>query len=81
MINVSATGDRVEFLDANDREHFLRIPIHDSLTSQLLPYFEQAFAFIGECNDNEVTYVYVSAPFLERARLKNGHVLIHCLGS
>ena len=48
MINVSATGDRAPFLRENDDEHFFRIPIQDCLTAQLLPYFDQAYTFIGK---------------------------------
>ena len=48
VVNVSITGDRASFLDENDDEHFLRIPINDCLNAQLLPYFEQAYMFIGK---------------------------------
>ncbi len=48
VINVSTTGDRPLFLNENDNEHFLRIPIDDCLTAQLLPYFDKAYAFIGK---------------------------------
>ncbi|CAF3467002.1 unnamed protein product [Rotaria socialis] len=61
VINVSMTGQRAPFLDENDDEHFLRIPVNDCLNAQLLPYFDQAFTFI------------------EKARLSNGRVFIHCL--
>lgn len=47
VINVSATGDRATFLEENDHEHFLRIPINDCLNAQLLPYLEKTYAFIG----------------------------------
>ncbi|CAF0737817.1 unnamed protein product [Rotaria sp. Silwood1] len=61
VINVSRTGDRASFLNENDDEHFLRIPINDCLNAQLLPYFEKTYIFI------------------EKVRLNNGRVLIHCL--
>ncbi|CAF1100249.1 unnamed protein product [Rotaria sp. Silwood1] len=61
VINVSISGQRAPFLDENDDEHFLRIPVNDCLNAQLLPYFDQAFSFI------------------EKARLNNGRVFIHCL--
>lgn len=48
MINVSITGQKAPFLDENDEQHFLRIPVHDCLYAQLLPYFDQAYAFIGK---------------------------------
>ncbi len=48
MINVSTAGDRALFLRENDDEHFLRIPINDCLNAQLLPYFDQAYTFIGK---------------------------------
>ena len=56
VINVSLTGERVTFLDENDSEHFLRVPIHDSPTAQLSPYFECAYEFIGKCIDPSVTH-------------------------
>ncbi|CAF0725502.1 unnamed protein product [Adineta steineri] len=52
VINVSKTGDRTSFLNKNDDEHFLRIPIDDSLKAQLLPYFDQAYAFIEKARSN-----------------------------
>ncbi|CAF1467774.1 unnamed protein product [Adineta steineri] len=61
VINVSITGQKAPFLDENDDEHFLRIPINDCLNALLLPFFDQAFSFI------------------EKARLNNGRVFIHCL--
>ncbi|CAF3806827.1 unnamed protein product [Rotaria sordida] len=61
VINVSISGQRAPFLDENNDEHFLRIPVNDCLNAQLLPYFDQAFNFI------------------EKARLNNGRVFIHCL--
>ncbi|CAF3166657.1 unnamed protein product [Rotaria sp. Silwood2] len=61
VINVSISGQRAPFLDENDAEHFLRIPVNDCLNAQLLPYFDQAYSFI------------------EKARLNNGRVFIHCL--
>jgi hypothetical protein len=48
VINVSTAGDRASFLRENDDEHFLRIPINDCLNAQLLPYFDQAYTFIGK---------------------------------
>jgi hypothetical protein len=48
VINVSTAGDRALFLRENDDEHFLRIPINDCLNAQLLPYFDQAYTFIGK---------------------------------
>lgn len=27
--------------------HFLRIPVNDNYSAKLLPYFEQAFQFLG----------------------------------
>jgi hypothetical protein len=49
---VSTTGQKAPFLDGNDDndddEHFLRIPVNDCLNAQLLPYFDQAFSFIGK---------------------------------
>lgn len=48
VINVSITGQRAPFLDENDDEHFLRIPVNDCHNAQLLPYFDQAFSFIGK---------------------------------
>jgi len=48
VINVSTTGQRAPFLDENDDEHFLRIPVNDCLNAQLLPYFDQAYSFIGK---------------------------------
>jgi len=52
VINVSVTGDRVPFLDENDNEHFLRIPIHDSLTEKLLPYLDDVYTFIEKARTN-----------------------------
>jgi ribosomal protein S27E len=48
VINVSTTGDRPLFLNENDNEHFLRIPVNDCLNEQILPYFDKAYAFIGK---------------------------------
>jgi hypothetical protein len=48
VINVSITGQKAPFLDENDEEHFLRIPVNDCLNALLLPYFDQAFSFIGK---------------------------------
>jgi hypothetical protein len=48
VINVSITGQKAPFLDENDDEHFLRIPVNDCLNALLLPYFDQAFSFIGK---------------------------------
>ncbi|UJR33575.1 hypothetical protein I4U23_021013 [Adineta vaga] len=53
VINVSTTGDRPSFLNEDDNEHFLRIPINDSLDAQLLPYFDQAYAFIEKARSNK----------------------------
>lgn len=50
MINVSTTGDRAPFLDEKDEEHFLRIPVNDCHSAQLLPYFDEVFTFIGKIN-------------------------------
>lgn len=51
MINVSTTGDRAPFLNENDDEHFLRIPVNDCLNAQLLPYFDKIYTFIGKENN------------------------------
>jgi len=48
VINVSTTGEKAPFLDESDDEHFLRIPVNDCHSAQLLPYFDQAFTFIGK---------------------------------
>ena len=48
VINVSCQGERAPFIDENDDEHFLRIPVNDCLNAQLSPYFDQAFDFIGQ---------------------------------
>lgn len=48
VINVSATGDRATFLEENDHEHFLRVPINDCLNAQLLPHLEKTYTFIGK---------------------------------
>ncbi len=50
---MSTTGLRAPFLNENDDEHFFRIPINDSLNAQLLPYFDQAYNFIGMKNQNK----------------------------
>jgi hypothetical protein len=47
VINVSTTGQKAPFLDENDDEHFLRIPVNDCLNAQLLPFFDPAYSFIG----------------------------------
>ncbi len=44
---MSTAGARPSFLNENDDEHFLRIPIDDYLNAELLPYFDKAYAFIG----------------------------------
>lgn len=48
MINVSTTGEKARFLNENDDEHFLRIPVNDCHSAQLLPYFDKAYTFIGK---------------------------------
>jgi hypothetical protein len=48
VINVSTSGQKAPFLDENDDEHFLRIPVNDCLNAQLSPHFDQAFSFIGK---------------------------------
>jgi hypothetical protein len=48
VINVSTTGQKAPFIEDKDEEHFLRIPVNDCLNAQLLPYFEQAYSFIGK---------------------------------
>jgi len=52
VINVSTTGDRATFLNENDDEHFLRIPIDDCLNAQLLPYLDKAYTFIEKARLN-----------------------------
>lgn len=80
MINVSTTGERVPFLDENDEEHFLRIPVNDCLNAQLLPYFDQAYAFIGMEEISLKIQGLHSFDVLEKARQNNNRVFIHCLG-
>ncbi|CAF1536574.1 unnamed protein product [Didymodactylos carnosus] len=46
IINVSTTGPKAPSIVDESDEHFLRIPINDSLNAQLTPYFDQAYNFI-----------------------------------
>ncbi|CAF3637835.1 unnamed protein product [Rotaria socialis] len=52
VINASKTGERASFLNENDDEHFLRIPINDCHNAQLLPYFDKVYKFIEKARDN-----------------------------
>lgn len=45
IINVSADGEVSPHVS---REKFLRIPIHDNNRSDIVPFFEMAFAFLGK---------------------------------
>ncbi|CAF1023167.1 unnamed protein product [Didymodactylos carnosus] len=46
IINVSSTCPKAPSIADENDEHFLRIPINDSLNAQLIPYFDQAYNFI-----------------------------------
>ncbi|CAF2189392.1 unnamed protein product [Rotaria magnacalcarata] len=52
VINVSKTGERASFLNENDDEHFLRVPINDCHNAQLRPYFDKVYKFIEKVRDN-----------------------------
>ena len=82
VINVSKAGQTVPFLDENDDEHFLRIPVNDCHSAQLSPYFQTTHRFIGNYKFlyKKFIFFFVFLFFTEKARLNNGHVLIHCLG-
>jgi hypothetical protein len=81
VINVSTTGQKAPFLDDKDEEFFLRIPVNDCLNAQLLPYFDQAYSFIGkENNSQKKQQIHCFFNILEKARQNNGRVFIHCLG-
>ena len=80
VINVSTTGDRAIFLDENDNEHFLRIPINDCLNAQLLPHLEKTYAFIGKYSFEKITLELLWVFLIEKGRLDNGRIFIHCLG-
>uniref|UniRef100_A0A5S6Q871 protein-tyrosine-phosphatase n=1 Tax=Trichuris muris TaxID=70415 RepID=A0A5S6Q871_TRIMR len=43
VLNMSVASPKPEFLQ---EEHFLRIPVNDSYSEKLLPYFDQAFRFV-----------------------------------
>ena len=47
---MSKTGGKTPFLPNNDDddEHFLRIPINDCHSEQLLPYLDESYTFIGK---------------------------------
>jgi hypothetical protein len=80
VINVSTTGEKARFLNENDDEHFLRIPVNDCHNAQLLPYFDQAYTFIGKDKFHSKIHFFLLFFLLEEARLNNGRVFIHCLG-
>ncbi len=39
--------------------HFLRIPVNDNYSDKLLPFFHDAFQFLGKQNQNENTKIEV----------------------
>ena len=45
MLNVSTTCPHPAFIQEG---HFLRIPVNDNYSDKLLPYFQDAFQFLGE---------------------------------
>ncbi|KHJ40721.1 dual specificity phosphatase, catalytic domain protein, partial [Trichuris suis] len=45
VLNMSVASPKPDFLQ---EEHFLRIPVNDSYSEKLLPYFDQAFRFVDK---------------------------------
>ena len=44
ILNVSTTSPRPSFIQDG---HFLRVPVNDSYCDKLLPFFQEAFQFLG----------------------------------
>ncbi|CDW52978.1 DSPc domain containing protein [Trichuris trichiura] len=63
VLNMSVASPKPDFLQ---EEHFLRIPVNDSYSEKLLPYFDQAFQLIF-------------AILVDKVRNTNANVLVHCL--
>lgn len=52
IINLSVNCPQPDHF--KDDEHFLRIPVNDSYQDKLLPYFEEAFKFLGKNYTTEI---------------------------
>lgn len=61
-MNVSTTCPQPDFLPEG---HFMRIPVNDTYSEKLIPYFPQAFNFLGKfyflfIADFQIVWQYLS---------------------
>ncbi|KAB7498640.1 Dual specificity protein phosphatase 16 [Armadillidium nasatum] len=88
-LNVSTSCPKPDFLQDS---HFLRIAVNDNFSAKLLPYFGEAFRFIGthvfdikfESIIGSYTMAFISNCYKfifnsEKVREVGGRVLVHCL--
>jgi len=78
VINVSCHGERAPFIDENDDEHFLRIPVNDCLNAQLSPFFDRSFAFIEKARQNNgKVFIHCLAGISRSPALAVAYVMRH----
>lgn len=75
VLNLSLNCPKSDILQSD--EHFMRIPVNDNYQEKLLPYFAQAYNFLG--NKKTTNQTTNNLLFLEKVRERNAVVLIHCL--
>jgi dual specificity MAP kinase phosphatase len=75
VLNLSISCPRPEFLG---EESFLRIPVNDSYTEKLLPYFEEAFEFLDKVREgNGSVLVHCLAGISRSPTLAIAYIMRH----
>ena len=55
ILNVSTTCPQPPFIQEG---HFFRIPVNDNYSAKMLPFFDEAFQFIGNINLKVKQFLY-----------------------
>ena len=75
MLNLSVGCPKPEFVE---EDRFLRIPVNDSYSEKLLPYFEQAFDFLEKVRcANACVLVHCLAGISRSPTLAIAYVMRH----